>query len=80
MSISFCGLGGRRLDLEVAVRVGATAALLASATMHSTMAAEHYGDAFGACTSKTVKALKAKAHKAQLAKLKKAKAKAKHHK
>src|SRR3954451_2926105 len=44
MSISLCGLGGRRLDLEVAVRVGATAALLASATMHSTMAAEHYGD------------------------------------
>lgn len=44
MSISISGLGGRRLTLEVAVRVGATAALLGSATMHSTMAAEHYGD------------------------------------
>jgi hypothetical protein len=44
MSITVSGLGGRRLDLEVAVRAGATTALLASATMHSTMAAEHYGD------------------------------------
>jgi len=34
-----------------------------------------HGDAFGSCTTKTVKALKAKAHKAHLAKLK-----AKHHK
>ena len=44
MSISISGLAGRRLTLEVAVRVGATTALLGSATMHSTMAAEHYGD------------------------------------
>jgi hypothetical protein len=44
MSISISGLAGRRLTLEAAVRVGATTALLASATMHSTMAAEHYGD------------------------------------
>ena len=44
MSISISGLAGRRLTLEAAVRVGATTALLGSATMHSTMAAEHYGD------------------------------------
>jgi hypothetical protein len=44
MSTSISGLRGRRIDLEVAVRAGATTALLASATMHSTIAAEHYGD------------------------------------
>jgi hypothetical protein len=44
MSTSILGLGGRRFDLEVAVRAGATLALLASATIHSTIAAEHYGD------------------------------------
>jgi hypothetical protein len=45
MSTSILGLGGRRrADLEVVVRAGTATALLASATVHSTLAAEHYGD------------------------------------
>jgi hypothetical protein len=44
MSTSILGLDGRRIDLEVVVRVGTTAALLASATVHSTLAAEHLGE------------------------------------
>jgi hypothetical protein len=44
MSTSILGLGGRRIDLEVVVRIGTTAALLGSATVHSTLAAEHYGE------------------------------------
>jgi hypothetical protein len=44
MSTSILGLDGRRIDLEVVVRIGATAALLASATVHSTLAAEHLGE------------------------------------
>jgi hypothetical protein len=44
LGISMSGQRGRRVDLEVAVRAGATTALLASAAIHSTLAAEHYGD------------------------------------
>ena len=44
MSTSILGLGGRRIDLEVVVRFGTTAALLALATVHSTLAADHYGE------------------------------------
>jgi hypothetical protein len=44
MSTSISGLCGRRVELEFVVRVGAATALLASAAMHTTMAADHYGD------------------------------------
>ena len=44
MSTSILGLGGRRIDLEVVVRIGTTTALLGSATLHSTLAVDHYDD------------------------------------
>ena len=44
MSISISDLRHRRVDVQFVVRAAATTGLLASATLHSTMAAEHYGD------------------------------------
>ena len=44
MSTSISDLRHRRVDVQFVVRAGATTGLLASATLHSTMAAEHYGD------------------------------------